>query len=453
MHCIQMYKFVNWLGIIVFVSLKDEIIFRYPNTSHNFKYLWKNNNNYLINKTTIFTNENMIIDSIKYISLLFFFLIPWHLISQEADSVYKKKTLLQRMDSIQQWKIKHGRATLTPFIAPSYTPETSVMLTAGGLYTFMFSKRDKLLTRSTIPFSVGYSTNGSLNTSIRANIYGFQDKLRITGEWWHKNMPDNYWGVGYEKGRTVPESDSTTAYGRNWLQLKFKIVYKVIADFYIGLNYDYNQTLSKDINPVMAVDSNYMLDGSQIYNSGFGLVLRYDSRDMPENAYKGILLEFAGTTYSRFTSANNKFQVLELDYRQYQKIIRKGSTLAWQLKTRYSHGDVPWTDLSMVGTPFDLRGYKWGQYRDYSSLFVLAEYRYMFGRKKPNSRGEMCGPFGFVVWGGYGSIAQDYGHFENWLPNGGVGLRFEIVKRMNLRIDYGIGMESTAFYFSFNEAF
>jgi hypothetical protein len=192
------------------------------------------------------------------------------------------------MDSIQQWKIKHGRSTLTPFVAPSYTPETSVMLTAGGLFTFMFSKHDKLLTRSTIPFSIGYSTNGSLNTSIRANIYGFQDRLRITGEWWHKNMPDNYWGVGYDKGSNTPESDSTTAYDRNWLQLKFKIVYKVISDFYVGINYDYNQTEATNVNPIMAIDSNYLLSGPNIYNSGFGLVLRWDSRDMPENDYKGV---------------------------------------------------------------------------------------------------------------------------------------------------------------------
>lgn len=373
--------------------------------------------------------------------------------SQESDSVYKKKTVLQRMDSISQWKIAHGRSTLTPFLAPSYTPETSVMLTAGGLYTFMFNKNDKLLSRSTIPFSIGYSINGSVNASIRANIYGIQDKLRITGEWWHKNMPDNYWGVGYDKGMYTPESDSTTAYDRNWLQLKFKIAYKIISDFYLGINYDYNQTKATNVNPLMAVDSNYLLSGPNVFNSGFGLVLRWDSRDMPENAYKGVLFEVAGTMYGKHSTGNHKFQVIEMDYRQFQKIVREGSTLAWQVKSRYSHGDVPWTDLSMIGTPFDLRGYTWGRYRDYSSLFVLVEYRYMFGRKKPNSRGEMCGPFGVVVWGGTGSITPDYGNFQDWLPNAGIGFRFEIVKRMNLRIDYGIGKDSNAFYFSFNEAF
>ena len=114
---------------------------------------------------------------------------------------------------------------------------------------------------------------------------------------------------------------------------------------------------------------------------------------------------------------------------------------------------MPWTEMSMVGTPFDLRGYTWGHFRDYNMLFFLSEYRYMFGRKTPRSTGEMYGPFGFVVWAGTGSVAPKLNQMKNWLPNAGVGLRFELQERMNIRIDYGIGMNSSAFYVSFNEAF
>jgi hypothetical protein len=32
-------------------------------------------------------------------------------------------------------------------------------------------------------------------------------------------MPDNYFGVGYERARTNPKSDSTTLYRRNWQRL------------------------------------------------------------------------------------------------------------------------------------------------------------------------------------------------------------------------------------------
>jgi hypothetical protein len=393
--------------------------------------------------------------SLRIISsiILAVFIFTANLFSQPADSTHQKKNFLQRMDSINNWKIARGRSTLTPFAAPSYTPETSVMLTVGGLYTFKISPEDKLLSRSTIPFSFGYSTNGSLLVSIRANIYGLSDKLRITGEYWNKNMPDNYWGVGYEKGRYTPESDTTTAYHRNWKQLKFKIAYMVMPNFYVGINYDNNSTVSSEVNQVMAVDSNYLLHGSEVYNSGFGLVARYDSRDFPENAYKGMLMELAGTAYGKHRSENSIFQVYELDYRQYAQIMKKGRTIAWQVKARTSFQDVPWTELSMVGTPFDLRGYTWGRYRDYSSVFMITEYRHMFGRNSSNSRGDMYGPFGFVVWAGTGSVAEKMDGFTNWLPNAGVGLRFEVVKRMNLRIDYGIGENSKGFYFSFNEAF
>lgn len=372
---------------------------------------------------------------------------------QEKDTTYKKKNFLQRMDSVSKWRIEKGRSTFTPFIAPSYTPETDVMITAGGLYTFKISPENHLLSRSSVPFSIGYSTNGSLNISARANIYGLSDKLRFTGEYWNKNMPDNYWGVGYEKGRYTPLSDTTTKYHRNWQQFKFKVAYMVLKNFFVGINYDYNSTVATEVNELMAADSNFVKYGSDVFNSGIGLVARYDTRDFPENAYSGVLLELAGTGYGKHTRGNTVFQVYELDYRQYQTIKRKGSTLAWQVKSRLSYGDVPWTDLSMVGTPFDLRGYLWGNYRDYSSMFMIAEYRYMFGRNKPNGRGEMYGPFGVVVWGGTGSVAKTIDELTYWLPNAGIGFRLELQKRMNLRIDYGVGVNSSAFYFSFNEAF
>jgi hypothetical protein len=52
-----------------------------------------------------------------------------------------------------------------------------------------------------------------------------------------------------------------------------------------------------------------------------------------------------------------------------------------------------------------------------------------------------------------GSVADVYSEMTNWLPNAGVGLRFEVQKRMNARFDFGVGDDSAAFYISFNEAF
>ncbi len=189
---------------------------------------------------------------VRSVLLSFMLLCTAMLFSQGQDTVYQKKNFLQRMDSVTNWKLEKGRSTFTPFIAPSYTPETSDMLTLGGLYTFKTRRDDKFLSRSSIPFSVGYSTNGFSLISIKAKIYMMSDKLRLTGEYWNKNMPDNYWGVGYEKGRYTPESDSTTAFHRNWQQFKFKIAYEVANNFFPGINYDNNSTVASDVNEVMA---------------------------------------------------------------------------------------------------------------------------------------------------------------------------------------------------------
>ena len=60
---------------------------------------------------------------------------------------------------------------------------------------------------------------------------------------------------------------------------------------------------------------------------------------------------------------------------------------------------------------------------------------------------------GVVAWLGVGSIGTDPSEFKNWLPNAGLGYRFEVQPRMNVRVDIGFGRETSGFYFNFNEAF
>ena len=113
---------------------------------------------------------------------LLIFVSSW--IQAQNETTYRKKTFLQRLDSIQEWRIERGRSTLTPFIAPSYSPEMKFTLTAGGLFTFKLKPVNPVLSRSSMPFSMGDSTNGSLLVSVRGIIYGSAVGLRISGEYW-----------------------------------------------------------------------------------------------------------------------------------------------------------------------------------------------------------------------------------------------------------------------------
>ena len=92
------------------------------------------------------------------------------------------------------------------------------------------------------------------------------------------------------------------------------------------------------------------------------------------------------------------------------------------------------TQYSLTGTPFDLRGYYMGQYRDKSSHLVMAEYRQMFNTDKENWLERIINHLGFVVWGGVGFMGPNPGKIEGVLPNYGVGLRIEVQPRMNVRL-------------------
>jgi len=68
---------------------------------------------------------------------------------------------------------------------------------------------------------------------------------------------------------------------------------------------------------------------------------------------------------------------------------------------------------------------------------------------------------GVVAWVGVGSVAPSFGDLKDWLPNWGVGYRFEVQPRMNVRMDLGFGKEYlesgnkfvSSVYFNFTEAF
>lgn len=341
----------------------------------------------------------------------------------------------------------------TPFVAPSYSPSTSLMLIGGGLLSFDIIPDDTLIQRSVIPFSVGYSLNRSFMLNIRPSINGIGGRVRINGDIWIKDMPDNYWGTGYENGSYIDRSDTTTKYDRYWWQVRLDLTTRLWRNWYAGLAVDMNETIAENPNPQMINDPDYINFGPANRNTGYGLIMQYDSRDLAVNAYSGMYLGVSGIFFGTAFGGENKFDVFELDYRQYLSLAREGQTLAWQVKSRFASGDVPWSEMSMLGTPFDLRGYRWGRYRDRTILFGILEYRHMFLRAKPDKSGSYLSRHGVVAWIGAGTLAQDYGHLNNWLPNFGGGYRFEVQDRFNARVDFGVGQGTTGFYVSFNEAF
>ncbi len=389
----------------------------------------------------------------RYFIPLFGFCILFNPALAQREDESEQVPVITKKDSTVVAEIDTKNFRITPFLAPSVSPEVGLMLTAGGLISFKLDRQNGKIQPSSIPFSVGYSTTGALIANFRPSLFFKNDKNRLMGDIWIKDMPDNFWGIGYDDGSNPSQPDTTTQYHRYWWQVFLKYSHRFGKNFYAGLLFDYNATTASDPGTRLLSNANYQLYGPNIKNVSLGLLAQYDSRDITVNAYKGLFLELSSNFYSATALEKPTYQILILDYRQYHQIKRPGRTLAWQIKTRVGTGQVPWPEMSQIGTPMDLRGYRWGRYRDRQMTYAITEYRHMFMRKKPRKDGEMMSRFGFVTWLATGSVANDFSSMNHWLPNAGVGVRYEVQKRMNARVDFGIGEDSNAVYISFNEAF
>jgi len=352
---------------------------------------------------------------------------------------------------------------ITPFIAPGYTPEMGGLLTLGALMTFPTTPAVKPGTqepvqRSTLIFNGSYSTTKAVNVNAKLSTFRRGDRLRLFVDFAYKDMPDEYWGVGYEAG-TAPESDSATSYQRSSWLLFPKMLFRISHSIMIGGALDFNATTASDVSPGMAAEPYYQQFGADNFNSGGGLVFQLDSRDIAANPWVGVYVNAQALTYGTALGGDNTYQIYDVDYRQYRGLSRPGKTLAWTLRTRVGHGEVPWAELSHIGTSNDLRGYRLGRYRHKAMLYGIVEYRHQFLNAK--REGGMS-RHGFVVWLGAGSVGEDLADLEQVLPNWGVGYRFEVQPRMSVRMDLGFGKEfyssgNSAFepsvYFNFTEAF
>ncbi|HUK21824.1 MAG TPA: BamA/TamA family outer membrane protein [Gemmatimonadales bacterium] len=345
-------------------------------------------------------------------------------------------------------KIDSGGFRVTPIFAPAYNPEMQFLVAGGVLLSWKAGPNPLEIQRSTLSSTISFSSTGAINVANTLTSFWFANRLRITADLAYKDMPDNYWGVGYTAGLEPTSGDSTTQYQREWFKFNPRAVWGVSGHLYVGGMLEWNHTIATAVNVHMAEDSAFLAGGSAINNVGLGLAIQYDSRDMAVNAYKGLYLAFNATGYGHYVGGDRSYQIYLLDYRQYLTLGRPGRTLAWTVKTKIGAHDVPWPELPLFGTSADIRGYVEGRFRDRSVLLGVVEYRYMFLR----GNGHLS-RHGFVVWTGGGSLGPQIQHLEGFLPNAGVGYRFELQPRSNIRMDAGFGKRSWGVYFNFTEAF
>ena len=343
---------------------------------------------------------------------------------------------------------------------PSFSPDFGVLVGGSALMTFRMNAKDTTMQRSVVPAAMAFMFKGGLNIVVKLQLFFKDDRFRIFGQFTYKNTQENFYGIGYDTNKNYVRSDTTSQYRYSGIQINPWFLFRIgESDFFAGPQIDLNYDHITDPAKHLVTQKDYVAaggkaDGYKNFSSGLGFLATYDTRDVPANPYKGVYLDFRFLMYEKFFGSETEFYRLELDYRQYKTVgLRK--VLAWTVQSKHVFGDVPLNKYVLSGTPFDLRGYYMGQYRDKSSHIALVEYRQMFNTDKSNRFKKILSHLGFVAWGGCGFMGPNPGKIDGLLPNAGVGLRIEVQPRMNVRLDFGRNFTNgqNLFYFNMTEAF
>ena len=339
----------------------------------------------------------------------------------------------QQKDSIRA----HKNVWWSVLGGPSYTPEASFGVGGAVLASFRFNKNDTLSQRSFLPAGINLSLNGTIVVAGAGTFFFNENKFRIYVNYGYRNEPAHYYGVGFDKAENTNRSDSTTLFHRSYFQLYPRFVWEVKPNFYLGTLFDVNFTKVSDVNPVMEADPYFMKFKRKYHNIGLGALVQYDTRNDVATPTRGMLLSANYKFYGKYLGGSYNYEILELEYRQFKNVFRPRSTLAWIAKSQIGMGNIPFTELPTFGSPFDLRGYYMGKYRDKSMAYGIVEYRHMFGSEAAYKSGNFWAKCGFVTWIGTATLGKSPIDWNKWKLNFGAGLRIQMQPGKNFRLDVG----------------
>ncbi len=188
------------------------------------------------------------------------------------------------------------------------------------------------------------------------------------------------------------------------------------------------------------------------------LELRYDTRDSQRLPYRGFAIGVNIDSAFLQTGWNvgSLFELSGTKIFPLPPLLHEGGdpdeenpptdTLAFQLRTSTTAGDLPFYSLPSLGGSRTLRGFVAGRFRDRSMWHASAEYRFWIltrGFAIPFAKTLRVERVGLALFGDTGSVAHDWPDVFSsrvWAC-GGVGLRFTLERDAPFRIDVGFSGE------------
>lgn len=322
-------------------------------------------------------------------------------------------------------------------VAPYYSQESKLGLGGQVSALYRLDRTDSIMQPSDFTLLGGGSINGTYSIGIQGNNHFSRDKrLSYVMEFRRQNR--DFWGISFNE-----------CYKNEACRVSYNRI-NVVADYQQRFYGDWFWGAALRMKYALAdpQKEEYLLGQSHKgFYAGFGLSVMYDSRDYILNAKRGVFFMFRHVYYP-YTLGTGNYDVgcTTLQFNAYHKLW-KGAVMAYDLfaETNICDGEVPWQLRQEIC--YDdrrMRGYYAGGYMDDNQICVQAELRQNIYKR-----------LGAVVWGGYGTLFNKFSDIDgkHLLPNYGFGIRFELKKNTNLRMDFGFGRNEGSIIFNFGEAF
>jgi len=336
---------------------------------------------------------------------------------------------------------KHHHKSIKAFPYAYYTPETEFAVGVGGIATF-YTSDDVELRPSKITLSGYYTTNEQYKVTLNPEFYFSRNRYFTGLKLTFGHFVDKFWGVGNDTPELGTERYVADRYGIE-LNMETPPLFFVSDRSGIVYDFEYSEIVDPEDNPYLGEDGVIGSEGGLV--SGLGASWVWDRRDHSFYPTKGDYHQFSTVVYTSAVGSEYTFWTFVHDDRRYIT-LGKDKVLALQFYITMAVGDAPFNKLPALGGQNRMRGFYEGRYRDHAYLMGQAEYRHV-----------LSGRWGFVAFAAIGDVAPDITKFHgsSFKFAGGAGLRFLFDKeeKVNLRIDFGVGKDTSGVYFGLEEAF
>ena len=356
------------------------------------------------------------------------------------DTVERRKGFLGRIlnyfDETNKEK-PYKKFDVSVIGGPFYTTDAKfgIGVVSAGLYRMKGCTMD--MQPSNVTLFANISTVGFYMLGLKGNNLFPEDNYRLNYTAFFYSFPSYYWGIGYLNG---DNDENKSKIDRFQSKVKVEFLVKLCENLYVGPSVMWDYAKAGDVTSQALP----LFDGMALTqrNYGIGASVQYDTRDVINNASRGVHLYLAQEVRPNWLGNDYAFSTTSFIARMY-KSVWNGGVIASELQGTFNFGNPSWAMMAELGGSNTMRGYYEGRYRDKHSIMAQIELRQKVWRRN-----------GVVLWAGAGNVFHDKDTFRKVLPNYGIGYRWEFKKRVNVRLDMGFGKSGqSGFIFNINEAF